>query len=209
VAADALGRTPLPADPSARSLRIIHFNDVYNITEEKVEPVGGAARFATALKRELHPPLPTSAAAAADPSAPSTSSASDHPAILVFSGDTFFPSMMSSILKGRQMVPVLNGLGVAVACLGNHELDGGVETLRSLMADCTFPFLCGNVLDARTRRPFCGTRETHVIEHGSGLRVGFLGVVEQDWIVTLGTVEPEVSVHTYDYCKLYIHTCAH
>ena len=33
-----------------RELRIIHFNDVYNIEGRKHEPVGGAARFKTALE---------------------------------------------------------------------------------------------------------------------------------------------------------------
>jgi hypothetical protein len=33
----------------SKKLRILHFNDVYNIEESIEEPVGGAARFCTAL----------------------------------------------------------------------------------------------------------------------------------------------------------------
>jgi 5'-nucleotidase len=61
-----------------RTLRIIHFNDVYNVEGTKVEPVGGAARFATAidLLNQVHP---------------------DH--LIVFSGDAFSPSTCKSIKK--------------------------------------------------------------------------------------------------------------
>jgi hypothetical protein len=54
-----------------RTLRIIHFNDVYNIEGTPEEPVGGAARFASILDslNEID---------------------SDH--LIVFSGDAFSPS---------------------------------------------------------------------------------------------------------------------
>ena len=50
-------------------LTILHFNDVYNIESVDKEPVGGAARFCTALKSfsHLHP-------------------------LVFFSGDIFAPS---------------------------------------------------------------------------------------------------------------------
>ena len=52
-------------------LTILHFNDVYNIeANSAVEPVGGAARFCTAIKsfESLNP-------------------------LVLFSGDAFSPSM--------------------------------------------------------------------------------------------------------------------
>ena len=42
------------------------------------------------------------------------------PDLTIFSGDAFSPSLESSILKGEHIVPVLNHLGVDVACYGNH-----------------------------------------------------------------------------------------
>lgn len=53
-----------------KGLRIIHFNDVYNVEENVKEPKGGAARFITALnclKQEA-------------------------PSLVLFSGDVFSPS---------------------------------------------------------------------------------------------------------------------
>lgn len=55
----------------AQNLVIIHFNDVYNVEPRVgIEPVGGAARFCTAVKtfQNLQP-------------------------LVLFSGDAFSPSM--------------------------------------------------------------------------------------------------------------------
>ncbi len=53
-----------------KNLRIIHFNDVYNIEGSDQEPFGGASRFKTVLD----------------------SLQEEGPALLVFSGDAFSPS---------------------------------------------------------------------------------------------------------------------
>lgn len=45
--------------------------------------------------------------------------------LVLFSGDAFNPSMMSTITLGKQMVPVLNEFGVACSCMGNHDFDYG------------------------------------------------------------------------------------
>jgi len=52
------------------TVTIVHFNDVYNIESRNQEPVGGAARFATAVMQL----------------------ASNNPLVL-FSGDAFNPSI--------------------------------------------------------------------------------------------------------------------
>ena len=54
----------------AAQLRIVHFNDVYNIEGLKEEPVGGAARFKTVLDEVVK----------------------DKHAIVLFSGDAVSPS---------------------------------------------------------------------------------------------------------------------
>ena len=105
----------------ADKLTLIHFNDVYNVEERSVEPVGGAARFLTAVKavsQEVNP-------------------------LVLFSGDIFAPSIsksrrqlkaesdmlfsVSTFTKGDQMVPVLNQLGVHCAVYGNHDFGDDTE----------------------------------------------------------------------------------
>jgi hypothetical protein len=104
-----------------KSLRIIHFNDVYNVEENVKEPKGGAARFITALNCLKQ----------------------DAPSLVLFSGDVFSPStsmhtklktfffiyILSNVLeilvgdltKGKHMIPILNQMGIGAACIGNHD----------------------------------------------------------------------------------------
>ncbi len=60
-----------------KNLRIIHFNDVYNIEPSDEEPLGGAARFKTVLDYLQ----------------------AEGPTLLVFSGDAFSPSKSNSYRK--------------------------------------------------------------------------------------------------------------
>lgn len=78
-------------------------HQVYNIEPRAVEPVGGAARFATAVH---------AARASCDP-----------PPLVLFSGDCLNPSLMSAFTRGQQMVPVMNMLGVQAAAVGNHDCE--------------------------------------------------------------------------------------
>ncbi|XP_071053537.1 mannosylglucosyl-3-phosphoglycerate phosphatase isoform X2 [Onthophagus taurus] len=149
------------------SLVILHFNDVYNVEPSGREPVGGAARFCTAIKsfQHLNP-------------------------LVLFSGDAFSPSMLSTFTKGEQMVPVLNDVGTHCAVLGNHDFDHGLEVLSQWVAQTQFPWLMSNVLDNETGRPLGEGRITHVV-HWAGKRIGLVGLVEREWLDTLATINPE------------------
>jgi hypothetical protein len=48
-----------------------------------------------------------------------------HDHLVLFSGDVFSPSLMSTLNKGKQMLPVLNALNISSACVGNHDFDFG------------------------------------------------------------------------------------
>lgn len=81
---------------------------------------------------------------------PQVKSFSNEIPLVVFSGDAFNPSIMSTITMGKQMVPVLNSIGVHIAAVGNHDLDYGVENMSKLCGECNFPWLMANVLDKET-----------------------------------------------------------
>jgi 5'-nucleotidase len=85
-----------PGTSNAKHLRLIHFNDVYNIEGVKDEPVGGAARFKTVLNEIMK----------------------DKQSIVIFSGDAVSPSMLSLFAKGKQMIEVMNTFGIDAAGLG-------------------------------------------------------------------------------------------
>jgi 2',3'-cyclic-nucleotide 2'-phosphodiesterase (5'-nucleotidase family) len=51
--------------------------------------------------------------------------------LLLFAGDVFNPSVESSVTRGSHMVPVLNMLGIDVACIGNHDFDFGTSVISA------------------------------------------------------------------------------
>lgn len=158
-------------------LTIIHYNDVYNIDPAvKSEPVGGAARFCTAVNsfKHLNP-------------------------LVLFSGDAFNPSMLSTFTQGEQMVPVLNKAGTHVAVFGNHDFDFGLDVLGKWVEKCTFPWLMSNVIDNETGRPLGNGKISHIINHND-VSVGLMGLVEKEWLDTLPTIDPN-EVTYIDYVE--------
>ncbi|XP_050523089.1 mannosylglucosyl-3-phosphoglycerate phosphatase isoform X2 [Daktulosphaira vitifoliae] len=152
---------------STPPLIILHFNDVYNVEARDQEPCGGAARFSTMIKSFSHlKPM------------------------ILFSGDVFSPSMLSTFTKGEQMSKVLNNLGTQCAVFGNHEFDFGLEVLAERVSETNFPWLMSNVVDNETGRPLGDGKITHVFDWHNR-RIGLVGLVERDWLDTLATIDPE------------------
>ncbi|GFY40213.1 hypothetical protein TNIN_453771 [Trichonephila inaurata madagascariensis] len=146
---------------------ILHFNDVYNVEEQQQEPVAGATRFCAALKSFNH----------LDP-------------LVLFSGDILAPSIMSTFTKGEQMIPVLEACGVHCACYGNHDFDFGVDNLMDFARRTSFPWLISNVLDNGTSAPLADGKVTCVMNR-NGIKFGIIGLVEEEWLATLATIDPE------------------
>ncbi|CAL1300324.1 unnamed protein product [Larinioides sclopetarius] len=148
-------------------ITLLHFNDVYNVEEQQQEPVAGATRFCTALKSFNH----------LDP-------------LVLFSGDILAPSIMSTFTKGEQMIPVLESFGVHCACYGNHDFDFGVDNLMDFARRTSFPWLISNVLDNGTSAPLADGKVTCVMDR-NGIKFGIIGLVEEEWLATLATIDPE------------------
>jgi 2',3'-cyclic-nucleotide 2'-phosphodiesterase (5'-nucleotidase family) len=65
-------------------------------------------------------------------------------------GDFLAPSAMSQMYKGKQMVDVLNSIGVDFVCLGNHEFDvdtkdGLSRELLQRIDESRFRWICSNL----------------------------------------------------------------
>ncbi|KAG9195906.1 hypothetical protein G6011_01027 [Alternaria panax] len=164
---------------SCPHVRIIHFNDVYNIKADTRDPVGGIARFQTVLQKysSMHPGQP--------------------PALTLFSGDALNPSLESIFTKGEHMVKALNKIGVNFACLDNHELDFGVPHFQKLSEKCNFPWLCANVLDSALGKdvPLGGCKKTALVNI-NGVKIGLIGLVEQEWLATVNVLPPDLIFHS-------------
>eukprot|EP00468_Gymnochlora_sp_CCMP2014_P003650 CAMPEP_0167755044 /NCGR_PEP_ID=MMETSP0110_2-20121227/8605_1 /TAXON_ID=629695 /ORGANISM="Gymnochlora sp., Strain CCMP2014" /LENGTH=675 /DNA_ID=CAMNT_0007640987 /DNA_START=29 /DNA_END=2056 /DNA_ORIENTATION=+ len=162
------------SSPKKCSLTILHFNDVYNI-EPMNEYQGGAARFMSMVK----------------------SFDKDKPLIL-FSGDAFNPSVLSTVTHGKQMPPVLNKIGVHVACYGNHDFDFGMEAAMKLTGATKFPWLLSNIVNAKTGKPLAGAKEYTIITH-NGHRIGIFAVAD-NWTDTMPNT-PEDGIKYIPYVE--------
>ncbi|XP_048458433.1 trifunctional nucleotide phosphoesterase protein YfkN-like isoform X3 [Rhincodon typus] len=174
MAASTVSAVEVSPEGAAPLLTILHFNDVYEIQPRSEEPVGGASRFATALKqyKALNP-------------------------LILFSGDCLNPSLLSTTTKGRHMIPILNAFGVQCAVFGNHEFDFGVDLLEDVISEMNFPWLLSNVYDLFTSEPLGHGIQSKIIEW-NGVKVGLMGLVEEEWIDTLATIDKS-SVNFIDY----------
>ncbi|HEX8384787.1 MAG TPA: metallophosphoesterase, partial [Rubricoccaceae bacterium] len=159
---------PAPASADGRDVTftILHFNDVYEITPVEGGRSGGLARVATLRQRLL---------------------AESPNVITVIAGDFFSPSALGTArvdgarLNGRQMVAVLNAVGVDVAALGNHEFDVPEADFRARLTESRFPYVSANVSPAAGAAPFPNVVPSLVLPvvvgPGDTLRVGVVSAV--------------------------------
>lgn len=105
---------------------ILQMNDVYEIGSLENGRVGGLARVATIKQRLL----------------------ADNPNVFcVLAGDFLSPSLLGTLkfegqgIKGRQMVEVMNALGVDLVTFGNHEFDLKMDDLQKRLDESEFIWL--------------------------------------------------------------------
>ena len=151
------------ASPAPRVVRftVLQMNDVYEITPVSGE--GGLARVATLRKRLLR-------------NNPNT--------ITVLDGDLFSPSALGTArvngdrLAGKQIVAVMNRVGLDHFTFGNHEFDPTEPQFRQRMAESRFHYLSSNVKDAQGR-PFPNVPEDRILTFSSpagAIKVGLFGL---------------------------------
>ncbi|KAF8556890.1 Metallo-dependent phosphatase [Imleria badia] len=159
-------------------LSIVHWNDVYRITPQKISPNGDTidvTQFA-ALLQDIRHNWELRSDGARD-------------GLSLFSGDLFSPSVESTVTRGSHMVPVMNELAPDVALTGNHDFDFGYPHLSKLVDDTKFPWLLSNIVDENTNNVPEHLHIFKVLER-SGVRVGIIGLVEEDWISTVSAWPP-------------------
>jgi 5'-nucleotidase len=162
---------PTPDDAGPRGphgegrvrVTLLHLNDIYEITPVGGGRWGGAARVATLRSRLV---------------------AENPNTFTVLAGDLLSPSALGTArvegrrLAGRQMVAVLNEMGLDYATFGNHEFDLREEDFRARLGEARFEWFSANVTDA-SGRPFPGVPLHRIIEArgpAGTVRVGLIGV---------------------------------
>jgi len=143
---------------------ILQMNDIYELTPVSGGNEGGLARVA-ALRKELL--------------------ADNQNTITVLAGDLFSPSALGTAkvdghrLAGRQIVAVMNTLGLDYITFGNHEFDLREQEFLNRLAESKFTWISSNVFD-RQGKPFPGVESDKIIElrdgQGRMVRLGLFGL---------------------------------
>lgn len=145
------------------AFQILQMNDVYELSPLGSGNQGGLARVAT-VRRELMAENPAT--------------------FTVIAGDFFSPSALGTAtvggdrLAGKQMVAVLNHLGLDLATFGNHEFDLHEDQFLARLRESEFQWFSGNVRQA-TGEPWDNVPDyvikTVMGKDGSVIKVGFIG----------------------------------
>lgn len=94
------------------------------------------------------------------------------------------------------MLEPFNNLNVNAACLGNHELDMGIEHGAKMIAKTNCPWVLSNIIEKdKEDRQLCGVEPYHVLEN-QGFKIGVMGFAEEAW---LEQFKPEVDVSLLEY----------
>lgn len=97
------------------------------------------------------------------------------------------------------------------------DLDFGIPNFETFRKACTFPWLCSNATDRSSGVPLGGCGIKHMITAANGVKVrrtqrtctckqltkplvppqiGVMGLIEKDWLVSLGAVDPHEVKYT-------------
>ncbi len=144
---------------SKARITILHMNDVYEIDPVSGGKEGGLARVATLRDTLLK-------------SNPNT--------ITVLAGDLFSPSALGTApyeggrLDGKQIVAVMNTLGLDYMIFGNHEFDIKRGPFYDRLKESKFQWISSNVFDENGKQ-FPGVADTKIVEF-DGIKVGIFSL---------------------------------
>ena len=150
------------AQPGA-TVTFLHINDIYEIGAIENGRYGGLSRVTTILRRLER---------------------AGSPVVMTLGGDYLSPSAIGTAvidgepLAGRQMVDVLNRVGVDWAVLGNHEFDVSEAAFRARLTEGEFRVIASNVSDTNGQL-FPGTVRSAIVPArmaGRTIRLGLIGV---------------------------------
>ena len=140
----------------SESLRILHFNDVYEIMpqSEGAHNLGGLAPLKTLIEKYKKFKGTT---------------------FVTFGGDIRPATVDGNPMGSIDMIQVLNGMDINFAVFGNHEFDEGDVMTREFIKQANFPWVSSNILD-KHHNPYGGSPR-YVIQQVGRYKVGLIGLL--------------------------------
>lgn len=168
VPSSGLASPTSPAPDPRVHVVVLHTNDVHGqvlprpATWTKVDPpplAGGLARVAAAVQRVRREVEHEGAAL-----------------LVVDGGDWSQGTPEGAIDDGLGFVTALAEIGYDALCVGNHELDRGLASLRQRLRETRVPAVCANLEQRDSGRPVDWVAPYRVVERG-GLRIALVGLL--------------------------------
>ena len=169
-AESATGRATGATQTKTRQFTVLAVNDIYNIEGVDARKSGSLARLRT-LRAQL--------------------GKNGNPVLLLNAGDFLFPSSMSTLYQGEQMIDVMNMLGGTAGfdeyhfvTIGNHEFDKKAlkfaSTFGSRIQQSNFYWLASNVTLGKEARldsvRFRKVLQNNAITTIDGIKVGLFSL---------------------------------
>ena len=80
------------------------------------------------------------------------------------------------------MIKPFNRMNVDVSCLGNHELETGIEEAVNLIKQTNCPWVMSNLIDLdEDSKPLADCEAFSIIE-AQGFKIGVMGFAEEAWL---------------------------
>ena len=94
--------------------------------------------------------------------------------LLLHCGDIVQGTPYFNMFKGQAEIELMNLTRYDAACLGNHEFDCGLETLKEMVEAAQFPFITTNYDFSGTI--LAGLTKEYIIFEKDGVKVGVIGL---------------------------------
>jgi len=98
---------------------------------------------------------------------------------LLDAGDQFQGSLFFTYYNGQAAAQVMNRLGYDAMAVGNHEFDGGPQTLACFAERIDFPLLASN-MDASADRHLAGRVAPWTVLEFGAERIGVIGLITEE-----------------------------
>ena len=156
------------------TLRLLHYSDL----ENALDSPDRVARIASYVARER-----------------------DENTLVVGSGDSLGPSVLSLVTGGSHLLDVYEHLSPVAETVGNHDFDLGIDTLAAVIRASPQTWLTTNVTDASGVLAAAGAQNSTVVDVPAG-RIGFVGVITpnlpemSDQATGIEVTDPTAAVET-------------
>lgn len=158
----ALGALSSPldllADNAKTSLTILHTNDMHSHVEpfpddDKKYPGLGGAEYRASIIKNIRE--------------------NQQQVLLLDAGDIFQGTPYFNFFNGNLDIDLMNKMRYDAATIGNHDFDGGIDTLAKQITRANFPFVNCNYDFSGT--PVQGKVHKHIIIKKGKLKIGITG----------------------------------